>query len=77
MGGPDAVDRQVTIPKFTLRKTAFYHINITITWPFSSSALSKALASSKVTKPKPLDLIVSRSVITRAANNRARNLGLK
>lgn len=38
--------------------------------PLSSSAFEKDSASSKVTKPNPLDLEVSRSVITRAVNKK-------
>ena len=40
------------------------HDNITITVPSRSSALRKASESDKVTKPNPLDLPVSRSMIT-------------
>jgi len=52
-----------------MRKTVFLrHNNITITVPLSFSASSKPVASSKLTKPNPLDLPVSRSRITCAVN---------
>ena len=49
------------------------HDNITLTEPLRSSALAKATESSKVTKPNPLDLPVSRSVIIRAVNKTVEN----